>query len=129
MLGINLNQRQPIYEQLVESIENMVLNEVLEPNEPLPSIRELAAELTVNPNTIQKAYAQLESHKITYSIPGKGSFVSADIGTVRHLKKQELLHKMTNTTYELIKFGANKQELIQAIEDAYQQKEGQHDKN
>ncbi|HAQ07713.1 MAG TPA: GntR family transcriptional regulator [Bacillus bacterium] len=76
MFELDLRNRKPIYEQLVDKMKELVINEVLKPDEQLPSVRQLAQELTVNPNTIQKAYRELEVQGFIYSQKGKGSFVN-----------------------------------------------------
>ena len=79
VITVDTRDRKPIYEQLTENIRRLVLQGVLQPHEQLPSVRALAVELAINPNTIQKAYAELERHGITYSLPGRGSFISDNI--------------------------------------------------
>ncbi|WP_250278629.1 GntR family transcriptional regulator [[Clostridium] colinum] len=76
MFNIDFRNPKPIYEQLTESIEKLAIKGVLKPDEQLPSVRQLAMELSINPNTIQRAYSLLESKGITYSIKGRGSFIS-----------------------------------------------------
>ena len=66
---------QPIYEQIVEKFKLLILKGALTQDEKMPSVRNLAMELSINPNTIQRAYAELEAEGYTYSVPGKGSFV------------------------------------------------------
>ncbi|MBO5218478.1 MAG: GntR family transcriptional regulator [Clostridia bacterium] len=79
VITVDTRDRKPIYEQLTENIRRLVLQGVLQPHEQLPSVRALAVELAINPNTIQKAYAELERQGITYSLPGRGSFISDNI--------------------------------------------------
>lgn len=76
MFELDLRSRKPIYEQLVDKMKELIINEVLKPDEQLPSVRQLAQELTINPNTIQKAYRELELQGFIYSQKGKGSFVN-----------------------------------------------------
>lgn len=76
MFELDLRSRKPIYEQLVNKLKDLIINEVLKPDEQLPSVRQLAQELTINPNTIQKAYRELELQGFIYSQKGKGSFVN-----------------------------------------------------
>ncbi|MFC7319733.1 GntR family transcriptional regulator [Halobacillus campisalis] len=75
MFELDTRSRKPIYEQLVEKLKQLIINNVLKEDEKLPSVRELAQQLTINPNTIQKAYRELESLGYIYSLKGKGSFV------------------------------------------------------
>lgn len=76
MFTLDYKSRLPIYEQLYKSITKMAALGAMDKDEPLPSVRALAQELGVNPNTVQKAYQMLERDGIIYSVPGKGSFVS-----------------------------------------------------
>ena len=91
LLMIDLKDRRPIYEQLIDQIMDMVLHGVMQPGEQLPSVRALAGELAINPNTIQKAYAELERRGITYSVPGRGSFVSAELQVVTEEYRRRIL--------------------------------------
>ena len=77
MFELDLRSRKPIYEQLVDKMKELIINEVLKPDEQLPSVRQMAQQLTINPNTIQKAYRELEVQGFIYSLKGKGSFVNA----------------------------------------------------
>ncbi|MFG6114425.1 GntR family transcriptional regulator [Halobacillus sp. MO56] len=77
MFDLDLRSRKPIYEQLVEKFKELIIKEVLQADEKLPSVRTLARQMTINPNTIQKAYRELESQGYIYSLKGKGSFVQA----------------------------------------------------
>ncbi|AEG62046.1 GntR family transcriptional regulator [Desulforamulus ruminis] len=96
MFDLDLRSRLPIYEQLVEKFKESIINEVLKADEQLPSVRTLAQQLTINPNTIQKAYRELERQGYIYSLPGKGSFVAS----ISHHKNDEKLARLKE---ELIK--------------------------
>ena len=76
MFDIDLQSRIPIYEQLYKKVIEMTVKKQLTPSEKLPSVRELAKELGVNPNTVSKAFQMLERDGIIYSVPGRGSFIS-----------------------------------------------------
>ena len=90
-LIIDLKDRRPIYEQLIDQIMDLVLHGVMQPGEQLPSVRSLAGELVINTNTIQKAYAELERRGMTYSVPGRGSFVSAELDVVTEEHKSRIM--------------------------------------
>ena len=79
MIKLDLQSRVPLYEQLQEQIIRLSLMGVLEANEQLPSVRSLAREVGVNPNTVAKAYQELERQGIIYTISGRGSFVSPNV--------------------------------------------------
>lgn len=76
MFELDVRSRKPIYEQLTDKVKEMILHGILHQDEQLPSVRTLSSQLTVNPNTIQKAYRELEREGYIYSLQGKGSFVA-----------------------------------------------------
>lgn len=78
MLTLNYRDSRPIYEQIKDGLRRMVVSGALAPDEKLPSVRALATQLSINPNTIQRSYNELEAEGLIYSVPGKGSFVSPD---------------------------------------------------
>ena len=112
---VDLRSRTPIFEQIVASVENLVLKGILSPDEQLPSVRHLAGELGINPNTIQKAYAELERQGIVYSVPGKGSFVSSNVKEVKHAHKNEILARIEELAVQARDGGVSKEEIIAAI--------------
>jgi GntR family transcriptional regulator len=91
MIGIDLQNRKPIYEQIVERFQTLIVSGVLEPDSQMPSVRSLAMELSINPNTIQKAYAMLEQEGYIYPVKGRGNFVSGNEGL--KVKKQETVYR------------------------------------
>lgn len=78
MIVINYHDKRPIYEQIVERVKNLIFTGVLEDGEQLPSVRSLAIELSINPNTIQRAYTELERDGYICSVKGRGNFVRVD---------------------------------------------------
>lgn len=78
MFQLDLLSRTPVYEQIIKQLESFVLSGILEPHSQLPSVRGLSVQLSINPNTIQKAYSELDRKGIIYSVPGRGCFVSED---------------------------------------------------
>ena len=76
MYNIDLQSRTPIYEQLYKKIVELIMKKELKPNDQIPSVRILAKDIGVNPNTVSKAYQQLEHDGIIYSLAGRGSFVA-----------------------------------------------------
>ena len=97
MIQLNLRRGVPIYEQLKSRVGELVLLGVMQPNEQLPSVRSLARELGVNPNTVSKAYSELEHDGVIYSIPGKGSFISES----PELKNQLIGRHLARITQEI----------------------------
>lgn len=76
MITIDYKDRRPLYQQIMDKIQELAVMGLIKADEQLPSVRSLATELAINPNTIQRAYAELEKKGITYSVPGKGSFLA-----------------------------------------------------
>ena len=94
VISVDTRDRKPIYEQLTDNIKNLVLRGILSPDEQLPGVRTLAVELAINPNTIQKAYAELERQGIIYSIQGRGSFVTNNVERLRALERENILSEI-----------------------------------
>ena len=113
MLTFHIHYRdpRPIYEQLRDEVKTMVVSGVLQAGEKLPSVRELAAELAINPNTIQRAYRELESDGYIVSLPGKGSFVAEDADAVR-LHREALFADFDKAAKALLDVGIDREELI-----------------
>ncbi|MDQ0219584.1 GntR family transcriptional regulator [Peribacillus cavernae] len=124
MFELDMRSRKPIYEQLVDKLKELIINEVLKPDEQLPSVRTLAQQLTINPNTIQKAYRELENQSYIYSLPGKGSFVNSfnlvkDSEKLTNIKKE-----LEKNILEALYLGVTAKELIHLIEELDASKEG-----
>ncbi len=116
MISLNYRDGRPIYEQVKDGFRQLILSGVLEADEKMPSVRELAASLAINPNTIQRAYRELEQEGYIVSVPGKGSFVSRD-GTARRQRRQELAGKLQELVRELKTLGATEEELISLVKE------------
>lgn len=119
MLEINKMSRIPIYEQIIQRLELLILTNVLGPNSPLPSVRSLSQELSVNPNTLQKAYAELELKGICYSVPGTGCFISENAKNILMRSKREELEQFKETVKELKLAGICARELKLLIDQIY----------
>ena len=116
MITVVLKSRIPIYEQIVDSVKSAILSGLLKPDEQLPAVRKLAVELAINPNTIQKAYAILESQQIVYSLPGRGSFVSADTGALLDAHHAKIINELKSLISEAEKTGISRGEILALIE-------------
>ena len=112
---IDVKDRKPIYEQLVDSIKDLIVQGIWPRDTQLPSVRQLANELAINPNTIQKAYSELERQGIIYSLKSKGSFVASSVEELKKAKKDVLLTRIEEDTKELEKLGVNRQEIAAII--------------
>lgn len=113
MLTIDYRDRRPIYEQLVTRVEELCTLGLLKEGEQLPSVRALATELSINPNTIQRAYAELDRLGVTVSIKGRGSFIAPDLTAVRMQKKDSYFEQMKQAVDHLIRCGALPAEITQ----------------
>ena len=118
MININYRDRRPIFEQVKDGFRNLIISGVLKEGERMPSVRDLASSLAINPNTIQRAYRALESEGYICSVPGKGSFVSQRDEAAER-RKAELLSKMAETVRELRHTGLKEEELISLIRKEY----------
>lgn len=115
MFELDMRSRKPIYEQLVDKLKELIINEVLRPDEQLPSVRTLAQQLTINPNTIQKAYRELETQNFIYSIKGKGSFVNPNNQKQDIKKIQTIKKEIERLILEALYLGVSIEELIELI--------------
>lgn len=127
MFTLDTRSRTPIYEQLIQKLKTMMMREVLQQDDQLPSVRSLAQELTINPNTIQKAYRELEREGFIYSVPGKGSFV-APLQKEDHKERLTMLKQdFEKIVNEFLFLGGSKEELLKLIESLPSQKEDSND--
>ena len=115
MLSIDYRDARPIYEQIKDGYRRMIISGVMAAGEKLPSVREIATTLTINPNTIQRAYRELEAEGYIYSVPGKGSFV-AERQEVDNRRYKELIRQFDAIVSELLFLGTEKSALMQRIE-------------
>ena len=115
MLHLDYRDGRPIYEQVQDGLRRLMVSGVLQEGEKLPSVRSLAGQLAINPNTIQRAYEALEREGYVYSIGGKGSFVAPrrEVDTAR---QEELLNRLDSCVKELLFLGVSKEELLRRVE-------------
>ena len=116
MIQINYRDPRPIYEQLRDGFRRLILTGVLPPDSKLPSVRELAGQLAINPNTIQRAYRELEAEGCICSAPGRGSFV-CQVDAARLARRQELTVQLRGAARELLALGLDEQALIALIKE------------
>lgn len=114
MIQIDLQSRVPLYEQLQEQIIRLSMLGILDENQQLPSVRALAREVGVNPNTVAKAYQQLEQQGIVYTVSGRGSFVSPDVLSLQSLR-QAALQEVLDAVDKALSRGVSPQQLLDAI--------------
>ena len=125
MILIDYKDRRPLYEQIVEKLSDLMVRGILEQDSQLPSVRSLATELSMNPNTIQRAYAELERQGYIYTVKGKGSFV-AENSVMKEKRKKDLLIQVSEVIDEAIRLGISGEEIKNMVEIQYQaaEKEG-----
>ena len=123
LIAVDTRSRKPIYEQLVENIRACVLSGDLAPGEQLPSVRALAGELAINPNTIQRAYNELERVGVTISVPGRGSFISEDITRLVDSRRRTSLEAIDEKLREAKNIGVAKAEVIDLADKIWEDKQ------
>ncbi|MDE7415213.1 MAG: GntR family transcriptional regulator [Lachnospiraceae bacterium] len=114
MILIDHKDRRPIYEQVIERFQQMILCGALQPDTPMPSVRSLAMELSLNPNTIQRAYQELERTGYIYTMKGKGSFVSETAAAASN-KRQQLRRELQTFVDKALLAGVSAQELREML--------------
>lgn len=123
MIIINYNDKRPIYEQVVDRFQTLIVNGVLEPDEKLPSVRSLAMELSINPNTIQKAYHELEVSGYIYTVKGRGNFVRSNDSLVQS-RRDELLKELREKAVSCKEAGVTLEEIQKSINTVFERGEG-----
>ena len=122
MFALDYRDRRPLYEQIIERFQDLMYQEVLKENEKLPSVRSLAMELSINPNTIQRAYTELERQGFIYSVKGKGSFV-ADSGRLRRERLREWEREFDRLAEEGFQIGLSAEDLTGRIRSLEEKRE------
>ena len=113
-MQLDYRNTRPIYMQIVERLRQEILAGVLAEGEQLPSVREMAMELAINPNTMQRAYRELEVQGWIYSVPGKGSYV-CDIARAGAARCKELLASLDRLVAELVSLGYDREQVIRYL--------------
>ena len=121
MIQLDLSDHRPLYEQIKDKIKELIMAGVLAEDEKIPSVRELAQQLTINPNTIQRAYKDLENEGYIYSVRAKGSFV-APVSHIRDkAENAELTEAFCGFVREAKFLGVEKEKLIETINTIYKE--------
>lgn len=124
MIQLDAKDTRPLFEQIKEKTKELVVKGVLIENQKIPSVRESAAFLAINPNTIQKAYKELENEGYLYSVRGRGYFVSSVTGLVKEKRIYELTCRLEETLSELSCMGAESKKILD-ITKKYFKEDGQ----
>ena len=119
MFQIDSFSRVPVYEQIISQVENFVLKDILQADTQIPSVRNLSVTLSINPNTIQKAYSELARKGIIYSVPGRGCFITKEAKNILSEHKKEKLSSLIEIIAELKLAGITKDIILETIETAY----------
>ena len=114
MISLNYRDSRPIYEQIKDGLRKLIVTGAMAPDEKLPSVRALATQLSINPNTIQRAYNELEGEG--YSVPGKGSFASGSMDADA-ARRKELLTRVRELVTELRYLGVTDEELLAILKE------------
>lgn len=117
MIIIDYKDSRSLHEQIEDGIKNLIINNALKENEQLPSVRELSVSLTVNPNTVQKAYKQLETEGYIYSVKGKGNFVASYSNAKDSKKISELYNNLQNVLKSLVYLGESEEKIYKFIKE------------
>lgn len=123
MIEIDYRDKRPIYEQIKEKLKNLIISGAIKENEKIPSVRELAAETAINPNTIQKAYKELENENYIYSVRAKGYFVSGVKEINDHINIDELKERLKEVLNELYFLRMDYSEVIDEVDKIFKRKE------
>ena len=116
MISLNYRDSRPIYEQIKDGLRKLIVTGAIGTDEKLPSVRSLATQLSINPNTIQRAYNELEGEGYIYSVPGKGSFATGEAGAAGS-RRQDLCQKVRELLAELRYLGVSQEELMALLEE------------
>lgn len=123
MFEIDRYGRTPIYEQIVVKTARLIAAGVLRPEDQLPSVRTLSEQLSVNPNTLQKAYTELERQGICYSVPGSGRYVSNEAPEIIKTRTLEQIGEIESLCRSVFQAGASLEEVTEAVNRAYERGE------
>lgn len=122
MIVIDPRSSTPIYEQIVIKIKELILKGVLEPGDKLPSVRELSGIITANPNTVSKAYAELERQKVIETIRGRGTFVAENYKPkIQEDRMEALKEDLKKVILEAKYMGLTKEELVDIMDVYYEE--------
>lgn len=119
LITVDLRDRKQLYEQLIDNIKNLILIGELKADDKLPSVRSLARELGINPNTIQKAYSELERCGVILTLPGRGSIVIAQMDELKREQLSTLTETLTQLANEAKTAGITEEEFLKAAQTAY----------
>ncbi|MBP3645133.1 MAG: GntR family transcriptional regulator [Clostridia bacterium] len=121
MFLVNPKSKQPLYEQLVDQLRRQLILGVTKAGAAMPSVRQLATELGINPNTIQKAYRRMEDEGMIVSVPGRGSFVSEDLAGLLEKQRADQQEKTLQMLRACREMGLSKEAVANLVEQAFEE--------
>ena len=126
MYQIDVMSRVPVYEQIVEQTKKFILSGVLQAGDQIPTVRQLSVDLSLNPNTIQKAVKEMDRQGLIYSLPGRGCFIAPNALNLLRQEKRKELKGLREQIRQLAIGGIQKEELLELIEQVYE-KQGRNE--
>ncbi len=123
MIPINPKSGVPLWEQIRDGLKNQIMLGVWAPGEQLPSVRSLATDLGINPNTIARAFSELEREGLCYSVAGRGCFVEDNLEVIKTKRKSEALERLDEILRELKNADVPQETVIKRIEELYKEDE------
>ncbi len=119
LITVDMRSRKQLCDQLTDNIRELILSGEFKPDDKLPSVRSLAKELGINPNTIQKAYSELERNGVIMTLPGRGSIVLADSESLRGEKTRQLVKSLMSLAREAKSAGISEEEFLSSARKAW----------
>lgn len=125
MFNINILSDKPIYEQIIDNIKELSLKKTLKPDDKLPSVRQMASMLSVNPNTVSKAYQELERQKMIHTIRGRGTFMSEDMDfNIDQDRIDRAIRNLRDICVELSHLGFDRENIVDEVNKIYRDLQG-----
>lgn len=122
LINIDIRSSQPIYEQIIDGIKENILKGILQPGDKLPSVREMSSLITANPNTVSKAYMELERQGVTETIRGRGTYVSTNyIPRMEEERMGKLKEAIKKIVLEAHYMGIEKKDILEIIDQFYEE--------
>lgn len=129
LITVDLRDRKQLYEQIIDNVKELILSGELEADEKLPSVRSLAKELGINPNTIQKAYTELERQGIIMTMPGRGSIVLTDKKSLAGEKIEAMAEELEKIAQQMRSAGIGAEDFVRIAKAAYERSGGTNAEN
>lgn len=121
MISIDYKNEKPLHEQISQRFKDLIICGVLNPGDQLPSVRDLSVDLTVNPNTVQRAYKSLETEGVIYSVRGKGNFV-ADTREIDNKSLKKLYSSLSDLIRELAFYGETPEQILDVVNKLFEER-------